>query len=210
MLIDSFARSLCRCALTGRSTRTRCGKGQHSAVGNPAPCGPLPQRAGHLDVSLPGTDVADYYSLSLPVAALPYDDEPSPFKALPASPLRLRKYVERFALHFKREMRFDFPQFEASETPDKPYFVRWEAFLFHVTADDFWQGEGPVKRRFIGGSCCRWREWRMPPKPGRWTGFGFTPISDLVATFAKHGQHSGRSTALFISRDRFRRPWRSS
>ncbi len=107
--------------------------------------------------------MADYYSLSLPVAALPYDDEPSPFKVLPVSPLCMRKYVERFALHFKRELRFDFPQFESSETPDKPYFVRWEAFLFHVSADDLWHGEGPVKRRFVGGACFRWREWENAP-----------------------------------------------
>jgi len=38
------------CGLTERSTRTRCGKGPHGAVGNRAPCGPLPQRAGHLCV----------------------------------------------------------------------------------------------------------------------------------------------------------------
>ena len=36
--------------ITCRSTRTRCGKGPHGAVGNTAPCGPLPQRAGHLYV----------------------------------------------------------------------------------------------------------------------------------------------------------------
>ncbi len=38
------------CHITCRSTRTRCGKGPHGAVGNRAPCGPLPQRAGHLHV----------------------------------------------------------------------------------------------------------------------------------------------------------------
>src|SRR5262245_44247203 len=42
--------ALRRRCLTGRSTRTRCGKGPHGAVGNRAPCGPLPQRAGHLHV----------------------------------------------------------------------------------------------------------------------------------------------------------------
>lgn len=36
--------------ITGRSTRTRCGKGPHGAAEYPAPCGPLLQRAGHLYV----------------------------------------------------------------------------------------------------------------------------------------------------------------
>lgn len=36
--------------LTWRSIRRRCGKGPHGGVGNRAPRGPLPQRAGHLYV----------------------------------------------------------------------------------------------------------------------------------------------------------------
>lgn len=38
------------CALTGRSTPTRCGKELHGAVGSRAPSGPLPLRDGHTPV----------------------------------------------------------------------------------------------------------------------------------------------------------------
>lgn len=106
--------------------------------------------------------MADYYSLSLPLMVLP-EREPSPLLVQPESPVRLRNHVERFALHFKRELHYDFPQFEASETKDKHYFIPWEAYLFHATADDLWEGEGPIKSRFFGACCFRWREWSNAP-----------------------------------------------
>ncbi len=106
--------------------------------------------------------MADYYSLTPTLVTL-QPGEPSPLLVLPESGLRLRKAVERLALHFKRELRYDFPQFEASETREKHYFVPWEAYLFHATADELWHGEGPVKSRFIGAACFRWREWTNAP-----------------------------------------------
>jgi hypothetical protein len=66
--------------------------------------------------------MADYYSLSLPLAVLP-EYESSPTLVLPTTPIAMRKRVELFAKYFKREMHFDFPQFEAAETPDKPWFT---------------------------------------------------------------------------------------
>lgn len=106
--------------------------------------------------------MADYYSLSLPVGILP-GLECSPTLVLSTSPVIMRKRVERFAKHFQREMHFDFPQFEAAETPDKSCFIPYEAFLFHTSADDLWHGEGSVKRRFFGACCFRWREWTNAP-----------------------------------------------
>lgn len=106
--------------------------------------------------------MADYYSLSLPLVTLP-QGESSPSRVTEASPLSLRKHVERFAQHFKRELHYDFSQFEAAETKMSLGFVRYEAYLFHKTADDLWQGEGPIKSRFFGSCCFRWREWTDVP-----------------------------------------------
>ncbi len=106
--------------------------------------------------------MADYYSLTLPVGVLA-TFERSPTLVLPTSPLLMRKRVEKFAKHFKREMNFDFPQFEASESTRDSYFVPYEAFIFHKSANDLWFGEGPVKQRFFGACCFRWREWENAP-----------------------------------------------
>jgi hypothetical protein len=106
--------------------------------------------------------MADYYSLSLPVATLP-ELESNPTLVLPSSPTIIRKRVELFAKYFKREMHFDFPQFEAAETPDKSWYVPYEAYLFHKSADDLWHGEGPIKHRFFGACCFRWREYTNAP-----------------------------------------------
>jgi hypothetical protein len=106
--------------------------------------------------------MADYYALSLPVGVLP-EWESSPTLVLPTSSVVMRKRVERFAKHFQREMHFDFPQFETDETLCKSGFVRYEAFLFHTSAGDLWHGEGPIKQRFFGACCFRWREWTNAP-----------------------------------------------
>ncbi len=104
----------------------------------------------------------NYYSLSPPVGVLP-EWESSPTLVLPTASLVMRRRIEKFAKHFKREMHFDFPQFEAEETPCQPWFVPYEAFIFHESADDIWHGEGPIKRRFFGACCFRWREWDDSP-----------------------------------------------
>src|SRR5690349_11997705 len=88
-----------------------------------------------------------YYDIVLPIAG--EIEASSPTLVLPDSPIQVREAVELFAKWFRREMHYDFPQFEASETPDKPWFVRYEAYLFHEDAADLWQGDGQVKQRMF-------------------------------------------------------------
>jgi hypothetical protein len=70
----------------------------------------------------------------------------------PDSPLTLRRQVERFAIYFRREFRYDAQQFEATETPDKPYFVRYMAHLFICEPTRY-------PRVWVGACCFRWREY---------------------------------------------------
>lgn len=101
--------------------------------------------------------MSDYYSLSLPTSAT-VTHEPSPLLVLPNSPTSMRKHVEKFAAHFKREMHFDSLQFASSESPDQPWFVRYEAYLFHEMASDLLDEDKPTRHRFFGACCFRWRE----------------------------------------------------
>lgn len=102
--------------------------------------------------------MSDYYSLSLPVAEMRTISQ-SPTLVLPSDSILMRRRIEKFAKHFKREMRFDFPQFEAEEQPGMYGYVPYEAYIFHEAAGDVWFGEGPIKQRFFGACCFRWREW---------------------------------------------------
>jgi len=63
-------RVFARCGLTGRSTRTRCGKAPRGAVGNLAPRGALAQRAGHLHVRRHIKNMRIAYTLLLLAATL--------------------------------------------------------------------------------------------------------------------------------------------
>ena len=106
----------------------------------------------------------DYYAIVLPVAA--DVNIGSPTLVVPASPKRLREKVEIFGRWFSREMRYSCV-FEASDTPDKQWFTRYEAYLFHEDAEDLWDGNGTVKQRFFGACCFRWRE--RGNAPAYWT-----------------------------------------
>ena len=102
--------------------------------------------------------MSDYYSIKLPVAEVRQPAR-SPSLVIPSDGIMMRRRVEMFAKHFKREMRFDFPQFEASEQPGMYGYVPYEAYIFHEEARDIWFADGPVKQRFFGACCFRWREW---------------------------------------------------
>lgn len=117
-------------------------------------------KLGNTSSPLDGALMADYYSLSLPVQTLTIWRPPNPLLVLPSSPVRLRRHVERFALHFKRERHFSFAQFSAEETSNKPDFVPWEAYLFHESADDDLRDDNQrtTRRRFFGACCFRLRE----------------------------------------------------
>ena len=91
----------------------------------------------------------DNYTIKLPLTR--GINETSPTLVLPTSPVRHREHVECFARYFLREMHFDSIQFDATETPSSPGFVRYEAHLFHN--GDY----------FVGSSCFRWIEWKDAP-----------------------------------------------
>ena len=99
-----------------------------------------------------------HFSLEPPVLRLKHD-EPSPMKVSPQSPKTIRMHVEEIAYHFKREMGFSFVQFEASETPDSPGFVPWEAYLFHERVYEKDSDINNIRIRCFGACCFRWREW---------------------------------------------------
>jgi len=104
--------------------------------------------------------MADYYSLSLPVSRGRWLDAPSPLVVVPGSPLAARRAVETLAHYFRREMHFDFVQFDATETPASPGFAPYEAWLFHELAHDRLTEAQPSPRRVFGACCFRWKEWR--------------------------------------------------
>jgi hypothetical protein len=89
--------------------------------------------------------MADYYTIKLPIFG---GTDPSPVLVLPTSPKRLREHVERFARYFLRERYSGHIQFEASEVPESPCFVKYEAYLFHD------------QTYFLGAGCFRWRDWK--------------------------------------------------
>lgn len=72
-----------------------------------------------------------------------------------ASPLKHRKFVEKFALYFKREMHYDIIQFEANETESTLGYVPYSTWLFSEEAFDHKESA----RRIFGACCFRWREW---------------------------------------------------
>lgn len=59
--------------------------------------------------------MADIYALTLPVITHPWLDCESPLRLPPDSPKILLRSVGKLAYYFKREMHFDFVQFEANE-----------------------------------------------------------------------------------------------
>jgi hypothetical protein len=96
--------------------------------------------------------VPNIYSLALPITRHGYLDGESPLKIDPASPLELRRAVERLARYFKKELGFDALQFEAAETQNSLGFVPYEAYLFYETAfERIVEDELPPRRIFGAG-----------------------------------------------------------
>jgi hypothetical protein len=99
--------------------------------------------------------MSDFYTIKLPVSRKLPQTSPSPIKA--SSPLALRRHVETLAYYFKREFHFDFPQFEASESPSDSWYVPYDAWLFHEEANDEVRDLEDNPRRVIGAACFRQR-----------------------------------------------------
>jgi hypothetical protein len=104
--------------------------------------------------------VRDHYTIKLPINS--NLGETSPTLVTPSSPLGWRRPVETLAYFFKREFRYDFPQFEAAEQPQSLGYVPYEAWLFHEPAWDRFRNEDKrPPRRSIGAACFRWRDdWK--------------------------------------------------
>ncbi|MCK4120398.1 hypothetical protein ACI2UK_27030 [Ralstonia nicotianae] len=103
--------------------------------------------------------MSDFYSLTLPVIRHNWLGGGSPLHVGPGAPIVLLRAVEKLARYFKRELGFDFVQFEAAETPGAPDFVPYEAYLFHELARDKLTENQPAPQRVVGACCFRWREW---------------------------------------------------
>lgn len=103
--------------------------------------------------------MVDMYALTLPVLAHPWLDGDSPVRLLPGSPKILLRSVEKLAYYFKREMHFDFVQFEAAETEASRDFVPYEAYAFFEPAYDRVEEAKPTPHRVFGACCFRLRGW---------------------------------------------------
>lgn len=108
----------------------------------------------------------------------PYTIKPPILRTLPdsgptllvsSSPLRWKMALEALAYFFKREMRYDFPQFEASEDPSQPEHVPYEGWLFHEIAYDQVREIGDRPYRVMGAACFRWREGKVLAQSPSWS-----------------------------------------
>lgn len=102
--------------------------------------------------------MADIYALTLPVITHPWLDCESPLRLPPDSPKILLRSVGKLAYYFKREMHFDFVQFEANEAKGDSGFVPYEAFVFFEPARDRLCENKPMLLRVFGACCFRLRE----------------------------------------------------
>jgi len=91
---------------------------------------------------------------------MPYGER---LEVLPESSVRERKFVEKLAKYFKKEMQFDFPQFQASETKEHTWHVPYSAWLFYETACDRIEEDKETPSRIYGACCFRWREYDDDP-----------------------------------------------
>ena len=73
------------------------------------------------------------------------------------SPYHHRFAVEQCARHFRREMHYDFCQFNAMRKPGDKKFIEYEAYLFHRTKDQLLFEFSPTKA-VISGACCFYKE----------------------------------------------------
>ena len=97
----------------------------------------------------------DFYTINLPVSfSLPSGER---MEVLPESSMRQKRYVEKLALYFKREMHFDFLQFKASETKNHSWYVPYSAWLFYKVAHDRIEEDKKTPKRIYGACSFRWR-----------------------------------------------------
>ncbi|ABC34587.1 hypothetical protein [Burkholderia thailandensis] len=102
--------------------------------------------------------MVDMYALTLPVLTHPWLEGESPLQLAPDSPRILLRSVEKLAHYFKREMHFDFVQFDATETKENKGFVPYQAYAFFAPARDRWQNDKPMPHRVFGACCFRDRD----------------------------------------------------
>lgn len=91
-----------------------------------------------------------YYRIDLNGIPKSIEDHQEEFLVVtPESQVKLRREVERFAIYFRREFRYDFQQFEATERT-KPNEKPYTAYLFTG---------GAQSCVWVGACCFRWREY---------------------------------------------------
>jgi hypothetical protein len=136
--------------------------------------------------------MSNFFTIKLPISrSLP---STSPSLVSGDSPHTIRRCVETLAYYFKREFHFDFPQFEASESPSDSRYVPYEVWLFHEEALDQARDLDDNPRRVIGAACFRQRphgsakRWAL-----QWIWFH---------PYERRRGHLSRSWSLFKSRYR--------
>ena len=97
----------------------------------------------------------DYYSLQLPVSE-EYKFDNGIMFVKKESERDLRIQLEKFAKYFKREMNYDFVQYDADEHHRD--LTPYEGFLFTEVAYDMIEEDSPTPYRLCGGGCFRIRE----------------------------------------------------
>ncbi len=95
--------------------------------------------------------INDRYTIQLPRSVRGIDQSLVAVRRF--SPLIHRRAVERFAYYFKREFRYDFPQFEAEDVTDD-----YRAWLF--ASHDY-----SAEWRPFGAACFRYRRYEGGDKP---------------------------------------------
>jgi len=107
-----------------------------------------------------------FYSLELPVFQ-ELATTSSPMLVTVDSPEWARNAAEQLGYYFKRELGFDFAPMEASERRGHSGFAPYEIYLFHETAYDLLEEDGPVFSRVFGACGLRHATFENETKP-RW------------------------------------------
>ncbi|EHK7543350.1 hypothetical protein H2659_17705 [Vibrio cholerae] len=99
--------------------------------------------------------MSDFYSIELPVFRRIYRQN-NVIKITTDSGIEYRTALEKFALYFKREFRYDFIQYESDEHLYSNY--EYVGFLFIDSAHDLYdENDSVAPQRGIGGCCFRKR-----------------------------------------------------
>ncbi|AVA33801.1 hypothetical protein [Cupriavidus metallidurans] len=106
------------------------------------------------------------YSLELPTVQ-ELAGTSSPMLVTVDAPEWARRAAEQLGYYFKRELRFDFAPMEAGERRGHPGFSPFEVYLFHETAYDLLEEDGPAYRRVFGACGLRHVTFANETEP-RW------------------------------------------